>query len=50
MSATEEWLRYIENRAIMQTYGVKGYQYEEHDDSDDLTDNSNILTKESTMF
>ncbi len=25
MNATEEWLRYIESRAIMQEYDIKGY-------------------------
>ena len=25
MNATEEWLRYIENRVIMQEYGVTKY-------------------------
>ena len=25
MNATEEWLRYIESRAIMQEYGITGY-------------------------
>jgi len=39
MNATEEWLRYIENRSIMQTYGVKGYQ-NDSDDSDDSTKES----------
>ena len=40
MSATEEWLRYIENRSIMQRYGVKGYTESESDpeESDKIKD------------
>ena len=29
MNATEEWLRYIESKHIMQQYNIKGYSDEE---------------------
>lgn len=38
MSATEEWLRYIESRAIMQEYDIKGYS-EKKDDENTKDDN-----------
>ena len=33
MNATEEWLRYIENRAIMQEYDIKGYSKEKDEEN-----------------
>ena len=37
MNATEEWLRYIESRAIMQEYGITGYT----DDKEEETKEEN---------
>ena len=34
MSATEDWLRYIESRAIMQEYGIKGYSNPDEEDEE----------------
>ena len=43
MSATEDWLRYIENRVIRDRYGMKGYEDtenpEEKDDNEKLDEN-----------
>ena len=35
MNATEEWLRYIESRAIMQEYGITGYTEDEEKKEDE---------------
>ena len=35
MNATEEWLRYIEDNAIRQKYGVKDYSEPEDDSEED---------------
>lgn len=35
MNATEEWLRYIEDRAIMQEYDIKGYSTDDEEESED---------------
>ena len=35
MNATEEWLRYIENQAIMNEFGVKGYDTDEDESKED---------------
>ena len=32
MNATEEWLRYIESKAIMQEYGINGYTNDENEE------------------
>lgn len=37
MNATEEWLRYIESKAIMQEYGITGYT----DDKEEETKEEN---------
>lgn len=34
MNATEEWLRYIENRGLHDIYGVNGYEDLENPDDD----------------
>lgn len=39
MNATEEWLRYIESRAIMQEYGITGYTEDKEEDSENKEDN-----------
>ena len=51
MNATEEWLRYVENRAIRQRYGIKKYDSEESEadsknDEDDLKEDEKS-TKDS---
>ena len=40
MNATEEWLRYIESRAIIQEYGITGYteDKEKEEDSENKED------------
>ena len=40
MNATEEWLRYIENRAIMQEYDIKGYSEEK--DKENTKDDEDV--------
>jgi len=35
MNAAEEWLRYIESRAIMQEYGITGYTNDEEEEKED---------------
>ena len=45
MSATEDWLRYIENRVIRDRYGMKGYEGENKDEEEKETEEN---TKESS--
>lgn len=35
MNATEEWLRYVENRSIMNRYGITGYADDKEEDKED---------------
>lgn len=46
MNATEEWLRYIEDRVIFQQYGLKGYTKEKN--TDDRPEDSEEDTKDSS--
>lgn len=45
MNATEEWLRYIESKAIMQRYGITGYS--SIDSTDDEESEENTKDQES---
>lgn len=38
MNATEEWLRYIENRVMHDRYGVNGYENLENPEDDKKED------------
>ena len=38
MNATEEWLRYIENKHIMEEYNIKGYTKNEESEQESEED------------
>lgn len=40
MNATEEWLRYVEDRAIMQEYGISGYTEDKEEEDKENTKES----------
>lgn len=49
MNATEEWLRYIENKVIFQRYGLRGYTKEKNtDDRPEESEENEENTKDSS--